>query len=72
MGSQPEYDSEAQPHEVDKYEKVAVQRDLQKQRDFQAKDIGSLKIVNMAVLFLSFINLVFSIATSRYYKLSSI
>jgi hypothetical protein len=72
MTSRDDLEGEAQQHEVDKYDKVSRLHDLNKQKEFQKMDLGMLKILNLVVIVLSLINLVFSMASTRMYRLQNI
>ena len=69
--SKEDFEIESQQQEIDKYEKVSLMHDLGKQKEFQTLDLGMMKILNLVVLCLSLINLLFSVATTRFYKLNN-
>ena len=65
-------DTEKEPIEIDKYEKENISKESIKQRAFIYHDLSALKIYTLVVLFLSSLNLLFSVLFMQAYKLQNI
>jgi len=59
-------------HDIDKYEKVSLIKDIKKQKAFVYADLSKLKIYTLIVIFLSALNTLFSVLFMQAYKLQNI